>query len=192
MQSSHTCHVNKTNFKTLTVLRRITLRSGYCRIMFFSARRCKRGRWTTGGTTGTATATGARVCGVNTRSSSSLSDSRGRWPLVQHTDCGCRRWPLVPAGPWCALGPPAVGVEVCVCTAGPQEWSLRCGVDGGRLLCSPGLACPWWSQQHALSAVLAVVSVGCWSRRRQDRERGLRVLNHLNGRQSLLHIPCRL
>ena len=158
MQSSHTCHVNKTNFKTLTVLRRITLRSGYCRIMFFSARerasagldfpgryftekwnwagrrcgnglvftgkllRCGNGLvftgkllrhcdlgwhggrgsfgkghsgkgisrvglpwpilhrevklgWTTGGTTGTATATGARVCGVNTRSSSSLSDS---------------------------------------------------------------------------------------------------------------------
>ena len=83
--------------------------------------------------------------------------SCGRWPLVQHTDCGFRRWHSVPADPWCALGPPAVGVEVCVCTAGPQEWSLWCGVDGGQLLCSPGLACPWWSQQHALSAIL-------WSR----------------------------
>ena len=113
----------------------------------------------------------------------------GRWPLVQHTDCGFRRWHSVPADPWCALGPPAVGVEVCVCTAGPQEWSLWCGVDGGRLLCSPGLACPWWSQQHALSAVLAVVSVGCLSRRSQGRERGLRVPNQLNGRQSLLTPP---
>ena len=115
--------------------------------------------------------------------------SCGRWPLVQHTDCGSRRWHSVPADPWCALGPPAVGVEVCVCTAGPQEWSLWCGVDGGRLLCSPGLPCPWWSHQHALSAVLVVVSVGCLSRRSQGRERGLRVPNQLNGRQSLLTPP---
>ena len=49
--------------------------------MFFSARRRERlgrgtgGHWTTGVTAGTATATGARVCGVNTHSSSSLSDS---------------------------------------------------------------------------------------------------------------------
>ena len=49
--------------------------------MFFSARRRERlgrgtgGRWTTGVTTGTATAARAGFCGVNTHSSSSLSDS---------------------------------------------------------------------------------------------------------------------
>ena len=88
MQSSHTCHINKTtNFKTLTVLRRVTLRSGYCQIMFFSARRRERlgrgtgGRWTTGGTTRTATAAGARVCVGKMQSSSSLSDSvTDVWP----------------------------------------------------------------------------------------------------------------
>ena len=99
MQSSHTCHVNKTaNFKTLTVLRLVTLRSGYCRIMFFSARRRERlgrgtgGRWMTCVTAGTATATAARAgfFGVNTHSSSSLSDSV--------TDVWPRRWRLLAGG----------------------------------------------------------------------------------------------
>ena len=96
MQSSHTCHVNKTtNFKTLTVLRLVTLRSGYCRIMFFSARRRERlgrgtgGRWMTCVTAGTATATGARVCGVKTHSSSSLSDSESVTSGRDDGDC----WP---------------------------------------------------------------------------------------------------
>ena len=88
MQSSHTCHVNKTaNFKTLTVLRQVTLRSGYCWIMFFSARRRERlgrgtgGRWMTCVTAGTATASRAGFFGVNTHSSSSLSDSvTDVWP----------------------------------------------------------------------------------------------------------------
>ena len=94
MQSSHTCHVNKTaNFKTLTVLRQVTLRSGYCWIMFFSARRRERlgrgtgGRWMTGVTAGTATATGARVCGVKTHSSSSLSDSESVTSGRDDGDC---------------------------------------------------------------------------------------------------------
>ena len=96
MRSSHTCHVNKTaNFKTLTVLRRVTLRSGYCWIMFFSARRRERlgrgtgGRWMTGVTAGTATATWAGVCGVNTHSSASLSDSESVTSGLGDGDC----WP---------------------------------------------------------------------------------------------------
>ncbi len=82
-----------TNFNTLTVLRRVTLRSGYCRIMFFSARRRERlgrgtgGRWTTGGTTGTATAARAGFCGVNTHSSSSLSDSESVTSGLGDGDC---------------------------------------------------------------------------------------------------------
>ncbi len=96
MQSSHTCHVNKTaNFKTLTVLRLVTLRSGYCRIMFFSARRRERlgrgtgGRWMTCVTTGTATAARAGFFGVNTHSSSSLSDSESVTSGRDDGDC----WP---------------------------------------------------------------------------------------------------
>ena len=94
MQSSHTSHVNKTaNFKTLTVL--VTLRSGYCRIMFFSARRRERlgrgtgGRWTTGVTAGTAKAARAWFFGVNTHSSSSLSDSESVTSGRDDGDC----WP---------------------------------------------------------------------------------------------------
>ena len=99
MQSSHTCHVNKTaNFKTLTVLRQVTLRSGYCRIMFFSARRRERlgrgtgGRWMTCVTAGTATAARAGFCGVNTQSSSSLSDSESGLASGMETAGRRRRW----------------------------------------------------------------------------------------------------
>ena len=61
--------------------------------MFFSARCRERlgrgtgGRWTTGVTAGTATATGARVCGVNTYSSSSLSDSESVTSGRDDGDC---------------------------------------------------------------------------------------------------------
>ena len=96
MQSSHTCHVNKTaNFKTLTVLRQVTLRSGYYRIMFFTARRRERlgrgtgGRWTTCVTAGTATAARAWFFGVNTHSSLSLSDSESVTSGLGDGDC----WP---------------------------------------------------------------------------------------------------
>ena len=59
MQSSHTCHVNKTtNFKTLTVLRRVTLQSGY--LMSRASR--QRHRWNYRlHITGTATAAGASL-----------------------------------------------------------------------------------------------------------------------------------
>ena len=72
MQSSHTWHVNKST--TLTV-RRVTLRSAYCRIMFFSARRHERLGRGTGGTTGctTGTATAARA--------------RLQWQNVVHCHC---------------------------------------------------------------------------------------------------------
>ena len=56
--------------------------------MFFSARRERLGgRWMTGVTAGTATATGARVCGVNTHSSSSLSDSESVTSGRDDGDC---------------------------------------------------------------------------------------------------------
>ena len=61
--------------------------------MFFSARRRERlgrgtgGRWTTGGTTGTATAARAGFCGVNTHSSSSLSDSESVTSGLGDGDC---------------------------------------------------------------------------------------------------------
>ncbi len=89
----HTHFMSRKHFNTLTVLRRVTLRSGYCRIMFFSARRRERlgrgtgGRWTTGGTTGTATAARAGFCGVNTHSSSSLSDSESVTSGLGDGDC---------------------------------------------------------------------------------------------------------
>ena len=136
---SHTCHVNKTaNFKTLTVLRQVTLRSGYCRIMFFSARRRERlgrgtgGRWMTGVTAGTATATGARVCGVKTHSSSSLSDSESVTSGLDDGDCWSaasmvlvasrgRRWCWWLAG---VVGCGTATSVVLVASRGRQLWYL--------------------------------------------------------------------
>ena len=116
MQSSHTCHVNKTaNFKTLTVLRQVTLRSGYCRIMFFSARRRERlgrgtgGRWTTCVTAGTATAARAGFFGVNTHSSSSLSDSESVTSGRDDGDC----WPAAST----TLKGAVAGITSLRCTA---------------------------------------------------------------------------
>ena len=63
--------------------------------MFFSARRRERlgrgtgGRWTTCVTTGTATAARAGFFGVNTHSSSSLSDSESVTSGLDDGDC----WP---------------------------------------------------------------------------------------------------
>ena len=90
MQSSHTCHVNKTtNFNTLTVLRRAILRSGY--LLFISARRRERVDRGTGGTTGctigTATAAGASLQWQNAVHCHCLT------PRV--TDVWPRRWRLL-------------------------------------------------------------------------------------------------
>ena len=85
MQSSHTCHINKTtNFKTLTVLHRVTLWSGY--LMSRASR--QRHRWNHRlHITGTTTAPGASLWLQNAVHCHCLT------PRV--TDVWPRRWRLL-------------------------------------------------------------------------------------------------